>query len=116
MIFPVGLEVLGQMLDPAGEKCDLHIRAAGIFSMQLELLKIHRLVALCHNEGANLDEDRILATHALKSRTEASVLAGFAFAFAVVPQTQSRSRPRHARSAEDHNEECPKNFFRWIHA
>jgi hypothetical protein len=24
------------------------------------------LVALCHNEGANLDEDRVLATHALK--------------------------------------------------
>ena len=62
MIFPVGLEVFGQMLDPAGEKCDLHIRAARIFLMQLELLKIRRLVALCHNEGANLDEDRILAT------------------------------------------------------
>jgi len=61
------------MLDPARKKCDLHIRAAGIFLMQLELLKIRRLVALCHNEGANVDEDRILATHALKLRTEASV-------------------------------------------
>jgi hypothetical protein len=30
--------------------------------MQLELLETRRLVALCHNEGANLDEDRILAT------------------------------------------------------
>jgi hypothetical protein len=62
MIFPVGLQVLSQMLDPAGEKCDLHIRAAGIFFMQLELLEIPRLVALCHNEGANVDEDRTLAT------------------------------------------------------
>ena len=62
MIFPVGLKVLSQMLDPAGEKCDLHIRAAGIFLVQLELLKIQRLVALCHNEGANVDEDRVLAT------------------------------------------------------
>ena len=54
------------MLDPVRKKCDLHIRAAGIFLMQLELLKIRRLVALCHNEGATLDEDRVLATHALK--------------------------------------------------
>ena len=62
MIFPVSLEVLRQMLDPAGQKCDLHIRAAGIFFMQLKLLESRRLVALCHNEGANLDEDRVLAT------------------------------------------------------
>ena len=73
MIFPVDLKVFGQMLDPAGKKCDLHICAAGIFLMQLELLEIRRLVALCHNEGANLDEDRILATHALKPRAQASV-------------------------------------------
>ena len=50
------------MLDPGREKCDLHIRAAGIFVMQLELLETHRLVALCHNEGASLDEEPILAT------------------------------------------------------
>ena len=62
MIFPVSLKVLSQMLDPAGQKCDLHIRAAGIFFMQLELLETRRLVALCHNEGVNLDEDRLLAT------------------------------------------------------
>jgi hypothetical protein len=63
VIFSVGLKVLSQMLDPVGEKCDLHIRTAGIFLMQLELLKIQRLVALCHNEGANVDEDRVFATH-----------------------------------------------------
>src|SRR5207249_11356125 len=61
------------MLDPAGKKCDLHIRAAGIFFMQLKLLEIPRLVALCHNEGANVDEDCILATNALKAGTEASI-------------------------------------------
>ena len=66
MIFPVNLKMLSQMLDPAGQKCDLHIRAAGIFFMQLELPEIRRLVALCHNEGANLDEHRVLATHPLK--------------------------------------------------
>ena len=62
MIFPVSLKVLSQMLDPAGKKCDLHIRAAGIFVMQLELLKIQRLVALSHNEGPILTEEAILAT------------------------------------------------------
>ena len=62
MIFPVGLQVLRQMLDPAGQKCDLHICAAGIFVMQLELLETQRLVALCHNEGATLGEEPILAT------------------------------------------------------
>jgi len=50
------------MLDPAGEKCDLHIRAAGIFVMQLELLEIHRLVAVSHNEGPIVTEEAILAT------------------------------------------------------
>ncbi len=62
MIFPVGLKVLGQMLDPTGEKCDLHIRAAGIFVMQLKLLETQRFAALCHNEAATLDEEPILAT------------------------------------------------------
>jgi hypothetical protein len=40
----------------------LHIRAAGIFVMQLELLEIQRLGALCHNEGPIVAEERILAT------------------------------------------------------
>jgi hypothetical protein len=62
MIFSVNLEVLSQMLDPAGEKCDLHIRAAGVFVMQLELLEIRRLVALCHNEAPIVAEEPILAT------------------------------------------------------
>jgi hypothetical protein len=62
MIFPIGLKVLGQMLDPAGKKCDLHIRAASIFVMQLKLLETQRFTALCHNEAATLDEEPILAT------------------------------------------------------
>jgi hypothetical protein len=62
VILPVNLEVLSQMLDPAGEKCDLHIRAAGIFIMQLEFLEIQRLVALSHNEGPIVTEEPIFAT------------------------------------------------------
>jgi hypothetical protein len=62
MVLPVGPEVFSQMLDPAREKCDLHICAARIFVMQLELLKTQRFVALCHNEGATLDEEAVLAT------------------------------------------------------
>jgi hypothetical protein len=50
------------MLDSPGKKCDLHIRTAGIFLMQLELLETQRLTALCHNEVANLDEECVLAT------------------------------------------------------
>jgi hypothetical protein len=50
------------MLDPVREKCDLHIRAAGILVMQLELLEIQRLVTLSHNEGPIVAEEPILAT------------------------------------------------------
>ena len=50
------------MLDPVREKCDLHIRAAGIFVMQLELLEIQRLVTLSHNEGPIVTEEPIFAT------------------------------------------------------
>ena len=50
------------MLDPVREKCDLHIRAAGIFIMQLELLEIRRLVALSHNEAPIVAEEPIFAT------------------------------------------------------
>jgi len=62
VIFRVALEVFGQMLDPAREKCDLHIRAAGIFVMQLELLQLQRLRALCHYEVPTLNEEHTLAT------------------------------------------------------
>ena len=62
MIFPVNLKVLSQMLDPVREKCDLHIRAAGIFVMQLELREIRRLVALSHNEAPIVAEEPIFAT------------------------------------------------------
>jgi hypothetical protein len=40
----------------------LHIRAAGIFIMQLELFEIRRLVALCHNEAPIVAEEPIFAT------------------------------------------------------
>ena len=63
------------MLDPVREKRDLHIRAAGIFVMQLELLEIQRLVALSHNEGATVDEESIFAT---AQRGAGSAWIGFA--------------------------------------
>ena len=56
------------MLDPVREKCDLHIRAAGIFVMQLELLEIQRLVALSHNEGPIVAEEAIFATTQRRER------------------------------------------------
>jgi hypothetical protein len=60
--------------------------------MELELLEVPRLVALCHNEGANVDEDRILATaHLFGSCRVGAVRNQLFFAFAVVPQTQFRA-------------------------
>jgi hypothetical protein len=40
----------------------LHIRAAGIFVMQLELLEVQRLVTLSHNEGPIVAEEPVFAT------------------------------------------------------
>jgi hypothetical protein len=89
MIFPVGLKVLRQMLDPAGEKCDLHIRAAGIFLVQLEVLKVHRSVVLCHNEGATVGEDWLLSTaHLFAPCRIGATWNQLCFAFAVVPEMQ----------------------------
>ena len=78
------------MLDPVREKCDLHIRAAGIFVMQLELFEIQRLVALSHNEGATVDQESIFAT---AQRAEGQLgllllLSWMSFPFAVVPKTK----------------------------
>src|SRR5438309_236009 len=58
MTLLVNLEALSQMLDPAGEKYDPHIPAAGLFVKQLALLAIERLVALCHNEVAPCREKK----------------------------------------------------------
>ena len=117
VILPVDLKVFGQMLDPAGKKCDLHIRAAGIFFVQLELLKARRLVALSHNEGANVDEDRILATaHLIGSGRVGTIRSQLLFPFAVVPQMQFRTRAHRARSADDHAKEIPQKLFSWVHA
>ena len=84
------------MLDPAGEKCDLHIRAAGIFVMQLELLEIQRLVALSHNEGAILDDESIFATGQC---WEGPLLSWMLFSFAIVPQPKLSTRAHTARPA-----------------
>jgi hypothetical protein len=67
------------MLDPVREKCDLHIRAAGIFVMQLELLKIQRLVTLSHNEGPIVAEEPILATAQLMGAGAAIVILTLRF-------------------------------------
>ena len=67
------------MLDPVREKCDLHIRAAGIFVMQLKLLETQRFAAFCHNEGATLDEKPVFATAHDASPSESVMLPLDAF-------------------------------------
>jgi hypothetical protein len=106
------------MLDPVREKCDLHIRAAGIFFMQLELLEIQRLVALSHNEGATVDEESIFAT---AQRGEGqlglvSLLSWMSFAFAVVPKAELCARTDSAGTADDYAKEVAQKMFRRIHA
>ena len=106
------------MLDPVREKCDLHIRAAGIFIMQLELLEIRRLVALSHNEGATVDGKSIFAT---AQRCEGqlglvSLLGWMSFPFAVVPKAELSTRTDSAGTADDCAKELAKKLFGWIHA
>ena len=106
------------MLDSVREKCGLHIRAAGIFVMQLERLKIRRLVALSHNEGATVDEESIFAT---AQRREdqlglVSLLGWMSFPFAVVPKAEPCTRTDSARTADDHAKEVAQKMFRRVHA
>src|SRR6266446_8288703 len=109
MIFPVGLKVLGQMLDPAGKKCDLHIRAAGVFDIQLKLLKTHRFGALCHNEAPIVDEERILATgHDAGFGVVAKsvpFLRRILFPLPVIPKAELRTRTDSAWAADDYAKE-----------
>src|SRR5258707_893834 len=106
------------MLDPVREKCDLHIRAAGICVMQLELLEIRRLVALSHNEGASVDEKSISATaqRGEGQRGLVSLLCWMSFTFAVVPKAELCARTAPARTRDIHEKEVAKKFFRRIHA
>ena len=105
------------MLDPVREECDLHIRAAGIFVMQLEFLEIRRLVALSHNEGASVDEKSISAT---AQRGEGQLrlvllLSWMSFPFAVVPKAEPCTRTDSARTADDYTKEVAQKMFRRIH-
>ena len=105
------------MLDPVREKCDLHIRAAGIFVMQLELREIRRLVALSHNEAPIVAEEPIFATaqtrHACTSRV---FLSWMPFAFAVVPKAELCARTDSALTADNHAKEIAQKMFRRVHA
>src|SRR5436190_21663109 len=116
MIFLVSLKVLSQMLDPAGEKCGLHIRAAGIFVMQLDLIEIHRLVALSHIEEPTVPEEPILATAQTARASVAVLLSWMSFPFAVVPKAKLCARTDSARTAEDYAKEIAQKMFRRMHA
>ena len=105
------------MLDPVREKCDLHIRAASIFVMQLELLEIRRLVALSHNEAPIVAEEPIFATaQTSRACTSRVFLSWMPFAFAVVPKAELCTRTDSAGTADDCAKELAKKLFGWIHA
>src|SRR6266436_812532 len=104
------------MLNPASEKCDLHVSTASIFVMQLELLEIQRLVALSHNEGPTVDEDAIFATAQRGQASRDCFLSRMFFSFTVVPEMEFRPGTHAARSADDNAKEITKKWFRRIHA
>src|SRR5260370_12683034 len=117
MIFPVNLKVLSQMLDPAGEKCDLHIRAAGIFVMELDLLEIGRLVALSHNEGPIVTKEPIFATaQTSRAAPPGLFLSWMPFPFSVVPKAKLCTRTDSARTADNHAKEFAQKMFCRLHA
>jgi hypothetical protein len=56
MVFGVAFQVFGQLPDPAREERDLHIGAARVLPMQLELLDVQRFRILSHFEARILDQ------------------------------------------------------------
>jgi hypothetical protein len=54
MIFGMALEVFGQLADSASEERDLHIGAARILIVELELLHVHRVTAFCHKRAGSV--------------------------------------------------------------
>jgi hypothetical protein len=52
VILGVALQVFGQLPDPACQQRDLHIGAAGVLPVQLELLDIQRFGVFSHFESA----------------------------------------------------------------
>ena len=105
------------MLDPVREECDLHIRAAGIFVMQLEFLEIRRLVALSHNEAPIVAEEPIFATgQTSRACTSRVFLSWMSFPFAVVPKAELCTRTDSALTADKHAKEIAQKMFRRMHA
>src|SRR5262249_43995052 len=104
------------MLDPVREKCDLHIRAAGILIMQLELLEIQRLVALSHNEGPYCNRRTDLSNRPNQPPLKVGAfLNRMAFPFAVVPKAKLFTRTDSARTAEDYAKEFAQKIPCRIH-
>src|SRR5439155_6179914 len=79
-----------------------------------------RLVALCHNEAATLDEEPVLATgHDAGFGVVAKsvpFLRRILFPLPVIPKAELRTRTDSARTADDYAKEFAQKMFRRIHA
>jgi hypothetical protein len=62
VVFGVAFQVFGQLPDSARQQRDLHIGAARVLPVQLELLDIQRFRVLSHFEAPILDEVCGIAT------------------------------------------------------
>ena len=70
MIFSMAFEVVGQLRDPSGEKCNLHIRTPGILLVELKLLHIQRVTTICHKRSVTVGEERVLARGVLSGNPQ----------------------------------------------
>jgi hypothetical protein len=66
----VAFEVFGQLRDPAGKQRDLHVSATSVLLVQLELPHIHRVTAVCHNEGGIVGEESAFASATADGRPQ----------------------------------------------
>jgi hypothetical protein len=64
VVFDMAFQVFRKLPDSACQQRDLYVGAAGVLSVQLELLDIQRFGVLSHSKAAILDEDSAFATTA----------------------------------------------------
>jgi hypothetical protein len=67
VVFDVAFQVVCQLPDPARTQRNLHVGAAGVLPVQLELLDIQRFRVLSHFEAPIVDEEFAFARPRLKN-------------------------------------------------
>src|SRR4051794_20516931 len=101
MVFGMALKVFGQLPDPACEKRDLHIGAARILFVELELLHVHRVTAFCHKRAGIVGEESLFASFGSRDLKSGP---GFGFTLPIVPKVESLAGTNPVSAADDERE------------